>query len=261
MPNLHVQTEEVREAAEFLCRMMELLKADSGKLQLRIREVFEGMTWYLAEIRKTLSHSGCLYCLNQPHDPGNSLYAMALELLVPELRRGFCQTWGEEKVADLVEGLLWVWADDYKSFEAKNISWLVEQAQPPPTTDLTMIGFVHGWFSSVFMLSRATGYTQRITDWAEIPTFLQWSPENCCPNAELRAKMDERSQLLDKLVISESESEESPLPQSEGEDDAEDDAVLIVSDDHGCAMDIDNEEAEYLDWLLSSETDDEDEDL
>ena len=136
-----------------------------------------------------------------------------------------------------MEGLLWVWSpgflksDDYKSLKAKHISWLVQLAQPPPTKDLTMIGFVHGWFSSVFMLSRATGYTQRITDWREIPIFLQWSPENCCPNAELRAEMNKRSQLLDELVMSESESEESPLPQSEGEDDEEDDAVLPADDD------------------------------
>ena len=203
---------------KILCQMTELLKADSGKLQSTFKEVFEGMTYYSAETRKTLSHSGCLYYLNQPHDPGNSLYTMALELLLPELRLGVCRGWGEEKLGDLVEGLLWVWSpgflksDDYKSFKAKHISWLVQLAQPPPTKDLTMIGFVHGWFSSVFMLSRATGYTQRITDWREIPTFLQWSPENCCPNAELRAEMNKRSQLLDELVMSESESEESPFP-------------------------------------------------
>ena len=90
---------------------------------------------------------------------------------------------------------------------------------------------------------------------------VQWSPENCCPNAELRAEMNKRPQLLDALVMSESESEESPLPQSEGEDDEEDDAVLPADDD-GVPMDIDNEEAEYLDRLLSSsQTEDEDEDL
>ena len=74
MANLHAQTEEVREAAQFLCQMIDLLKADSGKLQSKFKQVFEGMTYYSAETRKTLSHSGCLYYLSQPHDPGNSLY-------------------------------------------------------------------------------------------------------------------------------------------------------------------------------------------
>ena len=271
--NLHVETEEVREAAQFLCDMTDLLKADEGKLQLKFKQVFEGMTHYSAETRKTLSHSGCLCYLSQPHDPGNTLYTMALELLLPELRLGVCQNWGEEKLGDLVEGILWVWSpellksDDYKNLKAQHIdiSWLVVLAQPPPTKDLTMIGFVHGRFSSVFMLSRATGYTQPITDWSEIPTFLQWSPDNCCPNAELRAERKKRSQWLDDLVMSESESEESPLPLSECEDDEDDDAVLPADDDDGFAMDMDNEEAayqaEYLDRLLSSETEDEDEDL
>ena len=274
MANLHVETEEVRETAQFLCEMTDLLKADGGKLQLKFKEVFEGMTHYSAETRKTLSHSGCLYYLSQPHDPGNTLYTMALELLLPDLRPGVCNGWGEEKLGDLVEGLLWVWSpeflksDDYKNLKAQNIdiSWLVELAQPPPTKHLTMIGFVHGWFSSVFMLSRATGYTQVVTDWSEIPTFLQWSPQNCCPNAELRAERKKRSQWLDDLVTSESESEESPLLLSESEDDEEDDAVLPADDDDGFAMDMDDGEAayraEYLDrLLLSSETEDEDEDL
>ena len=273
MENLHVETEEVREAAQFLCDMTDLLKADGRKLQLKFKEVFEGMTHYSAETRKTLSHSGCLYYLSQPHDPGNTLYTMALELLLPDLRLGVCNNWGEEKLGDLVEGLLWVWSPeflkskDFKKMKAQHIdiSWLVKLAQPPPRKDLTMIGFVHGWFSSVFMLSRASGYTQVIKDWSEIPTFLQWSPQNCCPNAELRAWRLKRSQWLDDLVMSDSECEESPLPVSEGEDDEEDDAVLPADDDDGFAMDIDNEEAayqaEYLDRLLLTEDEDEDEDL
>ena len=81
---------------------------------------------------------------------------------------------------------------------------------------------------------------------------------------ERRTAGREAEAMLDDLVMSDSESEESPLLVSEGEDDEEDDAVLPADDDDGFAMDMDNEEAayqaEYLDRLLLTEDEDEDED-
>ena len=92
---------------------------------------------------------------------GNTLYTMALELLLPGFRRSF--PWGEEKLGDLVEGLLWVWspefmaskdlqqeADQTRRQHYMNIQWLLQCAEPPVSQDLTMIGFLHGWFFLCF---------------------------------------------------------------------------------------------------------------
>ena len=178
------------------------------------------MTSYSAQIRKQISYSGCLCYLGQQHDPRNTLCTMALELLLPGFRTEY--SWGEE-------GLLWVWSPEFvgsgsEDTKLKDISWLVQCAEPPFSSDLTMIGFLHGWFSSVFMLSRATGYThgytQTFTSEQEIASFLEWTPDNPCPNIPLRDMLEKKAKFLDKLLMQESESEESPdLQRVQSEDD------------------------------------------
>ena len=290
-----MDTQEVRLAAIFLAQMIDLLRADSGKLQRRFRDVFEGLVEYPAQFRKHISHGGCLYYYGQAHDPGNTLYTMALELLLPGFRRSF--PWGEEKLGDLVEGLLWVWSPEFMASEDlqqeadqtrrqhyMNIQWLLQCAEPPVSQDLTMIGFLHGWFSSVFMLSRATGYTQPFSNVEELLTFRDWTPQNSCPNKKMRAQLEAMALKLDQILMQESESEESldpyhckgdedvededpeedKVPEDEDLEDEDEDEALAMSDDepmyrHELCDETSDEENEYLNMLLEQSSESEDE--
>ena len=138
--------------------------------------------------------------------------------------------------------------------------------------------------SSVFMLSRATGYTQPFSNVEELLTFRDWTPQNSCPNKKMRAQLEAMALKLDQILMQESESEESldpyhckgdedvededpeedKVPEDEDLEDEDEDEALAMSDDepmyrHELCDETSDEENEYLNMLLEQSSESEDE--